>query len=50
MRYNNRNLSLPLCAEDGAHLPGSPEFCTLDAFAARVRELTADDFDEECAR
>lgn len=48
MRYENRNLELPLCAKAGQHLPGSPEFCTLEAFQARVRELTPDDWEFEC--
>ncbi|TFY59057.1 hypothetical protein EVJ58_g6020 [Rhodofomes roseus] len=49
MRYQNRNLPLPVCAEDGKHLPGSPEFCTLAAFQERIRELTPVDWDAECA-
>jgi acid phosphatase len=49
MRYQNRNLLLPFCAEDGKHLAGSPEFCTLAAFAERVKELTPLDFEAECA-
>ncbi|THH11457.1 hypothetical protein EW146_g8034 [Bondarzewia mesenterica] len=48
-RYQNRNLLLPLCAEEGKHLPGSPEFCTLEAFAERVRELTPVEWEAECA-
>lgn len=39
MRYQNRTLALPICAAPGAHLKGNPEFCTLAAFASRVREL-----------
>jgi acid phosphatase len=50
MRYLNRNLRLPICAEEGKHLPGHPEFCTLEAFKARVKELTPDDWNAECAR
>jgi len=49
MRYQNRNLTLPVCAEVGKHLPGSPEFCTLAAFRERIRELTPVDWDAECA-
>ncbi|KDQ60184.1 hypothetical protein JAAARDRAFT_32565 [Jaapia argillacea MUCL 33604] len=49
MRYQNRNLVLPLCSEPGSHLPGSPEFCTLAAFTERVRELTPTDWESECA-
>ncbi|KAG8702903.1 hypothetical protein FRC08_003174 [Ceratobasidium sp. 394] len=48
MRYQNRNLALPACAAPGAHLPGSPEFCTLAAFQEHVRTLTPDDWDAEC--
>jgi len=49
VRYQNKNLALPMCADDGKHLPGSPEFCTLAAFRDRVRELTPVDWDAECA-
>ena len=49
MRYQNRSLALPVCAEEGKHLPGSPDFCTLAAFRERVRELTPDEFERECA-
>ncbi|CAL1708943.1 unnamed protein product [Somion occarium] len=49
MRYQNRNLVLPICSEEGKHLPGSPEFCTLTAFRDRVRELTPVDWDLECS-
>lgn len=48
-RYQNRNLVLPLCSEEGKHLPGSPEFCTLEAFAERVNELVPHDWDAECS-
>ncbi|KAF7349275.1 Acid phosphatase [Mycena sanguinolenta] len=49
MRYQNKNMVLPVCAEEGKHLPGSPEFCTLAAFRERVKELTPVDWDAECA-
>ncbi|KAJ6571732.1 histidine phosphatase superfamily [Mycena capillaripes] len=49
MRYQNKNMALPICAEEGKHLPGSPEFCTLAAFRERVKELTPVDWDTECA-
>lgn len=49
MRYQNKNMILPICAEEGKHLPGSPEFCTFAAFRDRVRELTPTDWDSECA-
>jgi acid phosphatase len=48
MRYQNQNLTLPFCAKDGNHLPGSPEFCTLKAFREHMKELTPDDWDAEC--
>ncbi|KAF9255270.1 phosphoglycerate mutase-like protein [Marasmius fiardii PR-910] len=49
MRYQNKTLALPICADEGKHLPGSPEFCTLEAFRNRVKELTPVDWDAECA-
>ncbi|KAG6808283.1 hypothetical protein H0H92_004646 [Tricholoma furcatifolium] len=49
MRYQNKNMALPACAEEGKYLPGSPEFCTLTAFQERVKELTPEDFEAECA-
>ncbi|KZT10258.1 phosphoglycerate mutase-like protein [Laetiporus sulphureus 93-53] len=49
MRYQNRDLTLPICAHKGKHLPGAPEFCTLGAFRERVRELTPVNWEEECA-
>ncbi|KAI0634864.1 phosphoglycerate mutase-like protein [Trametes polyzona] len=49
VRYQNENKPLPLCAEEGKHLPGSPEFCTLAAFRERVKELTPVDWEAECA-
>ncbi|KAE9396149.1 phosphoglycerate mutase-like protein, partial [Gymnopus androsaceus JB14] len=48
MRYQNKNMVLPLCADEGKHLPGSPEFCTLAAFRERVKEITPLDFEAEC--
>ncbi|TBU47055.1 phosphoglycerate mutase-like protein [Dichomitus squalens] len=48
VRYQNQNKPLPLCAEEGKHLPGRPEFCTLAAFRERVKELTPDDWEAEC--
>jgi len=50
MRYQNRNLILPLCQESGKHLEGHPEICTLEAFSQRVKELTPVDWEAECAR
>ncbi|GLB39148.1 putative histidine acid phosphatase family protein [Lyophyllum shimeji] len=49
MRYQNKNMVLPFCADEGKHLPGSPEFCALAAFRERVRELTPRNFEAECA-
>ncbi|KAG6915556.1 hypothetical protein DXG01_010961 [Tephrocybe rancida] len=48
MRYQNKNMILPACAEEGKHLPGSPEFCSLAAFRERAKELTPADFESEC--
>jgi len=48
MRYQNKNMVLPFCADEGKHLPGSPEFCTFAAFRERVKELTPVDFEAEC--
>ncbi|KAF8122675.1 phosphoglycerate mutase-like protein [Boletus edulis] len=50
MRYKNKNMILPMCAKEGDHLPGSPEFCTLSVFQRRVRELTPSNWSAECAR
>ncbi|KAK7043031.1 hypothetical protein VNI00_008769 [Paramarasmius palmivorus] len=49
MRYQNKNMVLPMCADEGKHLSGSPEFCTLTAFRERIKELTPVDWDAECA-
>ncbi|KAJ7057838.1 histidine phosphatase superfamily, partial [Mycena amicta] len=49
MRYQNKNMALPICADEGKHLPGSPEFCTLAAFRERVKELTPVDWERECS-
>ncbi|KAJ7637137.1 histidine phosphatase superfamily [Roridomyces roridus] len=48
MRYQNKNMALPVCAEEGKHLDGHPEICTLAAFRDRVKELTPVDWDAEC--
>ena len=50
MRYKNKNLILPLCAKEGNHLAGSPEFCTLSVFQQRIKELTPANWSAECAR
>ena len=39
---------MPLCADEGQHLEGKPEFCALEVFRARVKELTPVDFEAEC--
>lgn len=49
MRYQNKNVDLPICAEEGKHLPGHPEFCTLEAFKARMKGLIPQDWDRECS-
>ncbi|KXN89150.1 putative acid phosphatase SPBC4.06 [Leucoagaricus sp. SymC.cos] len=48
MRYQNKNMALPFCAEEGKHLDGAPEFCTFKAFRERMKELIPDDWDAEC--
>lgn len=49
VRYQNRNLHLPFCADEGKHLPGAPEFCTFAAFRDRVKELTPQNWEAECS-
>ncbi|TFK22143.1 phosphoglycerate mutase-like protein [Coprinopsis marcescibilis] len=49
MRYQNKTMTLPICAAEGKHLPGHPEFCTLEAFKSRVEQLTPKDWTEECS-
>ncbi|KAJ3555289.1 hypothetical protein NP233_g12246 [Leucocoprinus birnbaumii] len=49
MRYQNQTMPLPLCAEEGKHLNGAPEFCTFKAFRERMKELIPDDWDAECS-
>jgi len=49
MRYQNKDMVLPICASEGKHLPGSPEFCTLAAFRERVKELTPENWAGECS-
>ncbi|KIJ14520.1 hypothetical protein PAXINDRAFT_12617 [Paxillus involutus ATCC 200175] len=49
MRYKNKNMVLPICAGEGKHLPGSPEFCTFSAFRERVKELTPANWTAECS-
>ncbi|KIY47319.1 phosphoglycerate mutase-like protein [Fistulina hepatica ATCC 64428] len=49
MRYQNKNMALPMCADEGKHLPGSPEFCLLKVFRDRVKELTPLDYEAECS-
>ncbi|KAH6891918.1 histidine phosphatase superfamily [Coprinopsis sp. MPI-PUGE-AT-0042] len=48
MRYLNKDMRLPVCADEGKHLPGHPEFCTLEAFKERVDQLIPKDWDAEC--
>jgi len=49
MRYQNKNMVLPFCAQVGNHLEGHPEFCKLAAIRERVKELTPTDWDVECS-
>ncbi|KAK2465059.1 hypothetical protein APHAL10511_002867 [Amanita phalloides] len=49
VRHQNKNIALPICAEEGKHLPGHPELCTFAAFRERVRELTPVDWESECS-
>ncbi|PPQ68920.1 hypothetical protein CVT24_007664 [Panaeolus cyanescens] len=49
MRYQNKDMALPICADKGKHLEGHPEFCTFEAFKSRVKELTPTDWDMECS-
>ena len=39
---------LPFCQRVGDHLDGHLEFCTLEAFSRRVKELTPN-WEVECA-
>ena len=52
-RYGDETLRLPGCATQGAHYPGHPELCTLDAFRAivvdRLRHPEGMPAQEECA-
>ncbi|KAJ3543988.1 hypothetical protein NMY22_g2946 [Coprinellus aureogranulatus] len=49
MRSQNKSVALPLCAGEGKHLPGHPEFCTLQAFKDGMESLIPQDWDKECA-
>ncbi|KAF9041275.1 histidine phosphatase superfamily [Panaeolus papilionaceus] len=49
MRYQNKDMALPICAEQGKHLEGHPEFCTFEAFKTRVKELIPTEWDVECS-
>src|ERR1700733_8141685 len=48
MRYQNRTLRLPFCANPKDHYPGAPEMCSLEAFNRRIAELTPKDWAAEC--
>ncbi|THU90595.1 phosphoglycerate mutase-like protein [Dendrothele bispora CBS 962.96] len=48
MRYKNKDMHLPICADEGKHLEGKPEFCRLEVFRERVKELTPKDWEKEC--
>ncbi|KAG2003286.1 hypothetical protein CC2G_003902 [Coprinopsis cinerea AmutBmut pab1-1] len=49
MRHQNKDMSLPICAKEGKHLPGRPEFCTLEAFKERVEQFVPKDWEAECS-
>lgn len=48
VRYNDRVLRLPGCAEEGRHLPGDNSFCTLRAFKEIIDKITPRSYKEEC--
>jgi len=48
LRYQNRTLRLPFCANPKDHYPGAPEMCSLEAFNRRIAELTPKDWAAEC--
>ncbi|EPQ29696.1 uncharacterized protein PFL1_02916 [Pseudozyma flocculosa PF-1] len=39
VRYGDRTMKLPACADQGKHYEGHPELCTLEAFRGIVKEL-----------
>lgn len=52
MRYGDTTLKLPACGEQGKHLSGYPEFCTLQAFtdaATSLQHPQAKGWEEECS-
>ncbi|TEB31839.1 phosphoglycerate mutase-like protein [Coprinellus micaceus] len=49
MRSQNKSIKLPLCAGEGQHLPGHPEFCTLQAFKDGMEAVIPLDWDKECS-
>ncbi|KIJ39004.1 hypothetical protein M422DRAFT_230848 [Sphaerobolus stellatus SS14] len=48
LRYKNKSLPLPMCAESHQHLPGRPEFCTFEAFKEGLSKMTPADWRTEC--
>ena len=49
MRSQNKDVALPLCAEEGKHLPGHPEFCTMKAFQEGMKGIIPQDWEKECS-
>lgn len=48
MRSQNQSLVLPMCAGAGNHLPGNPEFCTIEAFQRGMKKIIPKDWEKEC--
>ena len=48
MLYQGLPLRVPACQKPGHHLPGSPEFCTFDAFMNRVKQMVPN-YETDCA-
>ena len=48
VRYNDKLLQLPGCAQQGDHYEGDATLCTLEAFQKIVQEQVPQDWAEEC--
>lgn len=48
LRYNDRVMKVPGCAQTGMHLEGDDGFCTLEAFKRIADEFTPKDWKGEC--
>ncbi|KAK5703888.1 hypothetical protein LTR97_002901 [Elasticomyces elasticus] len=48
LRYNDRPLTLPYCAQPGKHMEGDASFCTLAAFKEASDSFTPRDWRKEC--